>query len=140
MKNILKNKCPACNSSNIRAPKGLIPWLYSVNPFICSNCGAEFEPNIISRIGFWVFMGAIFLPFIFMNYLVTTLGKDLFGTIFLYFIGVFFILIIFGSIIEIYKPWQYKLRTGSNIKRKVINYGALSTIVLYFVIFYAIKV
>ena len=139
MKNLLKNKCPACNSTNLKNPGGFIPNLYAVDPIECNDCKASFEPHIFNRLGLWFFVSAIFLLTFFKDTLLTYFTKSSLGMFTVVIIGLFFALIIIGATLQIHKPWQYTITKGNTIKTKIINYAAILSISAYIVIYYVTK-
>lgn len=139
MKNPLRNKCPVCRSTDISNPEGWTPFLYTMKPITCNECKAEFEPNIISRVGLWLFITVLFSFVFTQRYLDELLGKDAAGFVFLSFIGLFFLSIIVGLVMEFVKPWQFSLWDPRDRRRAFINYGALISIVVYAIIFYSFR-
>ena len=136
MSNLIKNKCPVCNSANTIEPGGFIPNLYAVKPIQCNDCGASFEHNIISRIVLWLFVSALFFFALFKDTLMMHFTKDSLGVSLLIIIGLFFALIIIGAILQVFMPWQFTLTKGASIKTKIINYGAILSMSIYILIYY----
>ena len=139
MKNPLLNKCPVCRSTDLSPPMGLMPLLYTTKPITCNACKAMFEPNIISRIGLWLFITLLFTLVFVQRYLIKLLGKDASLTIILSFLGLFFLLVIVGAIAEFFKPWQFTIWDNRNLRRAIINYGAIASFVLYGIAFYSLR-
>ncbi len=140
MKNLFCNKCPVCSSSDLSNPEGWLPLLYTMKPITCNECKAKFEPNIISRVGFWLFMTVLFCFIFTRNYLIALLGKDTTLIIFLTFVGLFFLSIVVGFIMYFIKPCrQFTLWDTRSRRRAFINYGAIISIVIYAIIFLLLR-
>jgi len=140
IKNLFSNKCPVCGSSDLSNPVGWFPLLYTMKPITCNECRAKFEPNIISRVGFWLFMTVLFSFIFTRNYLVALLGKDITLIIFLTFIGLFFLSIVVGCIMYFIKPYrQFKLWDTRSRLRTFINYGAIISIIIYAIIYLLLR-
>ena len=125
----LKNKCPICKSTNITNPKGLLPALYAVEPYVCNDCEFKYESSIIFRIFLWVYFTAIFL-FLFLD---STLLKDfdfnikkVIGAII---IGSFPVFVVVGAIVQIFRPWQFQA-WGKYSWGKAFNYFAILSMVV----------
>ena len=116
-----------------------MPFLYTMKPITCNACHAKLEPNIIIRVGLWLFITVLFSFVFTQHYLNVLLGKDAAGIIFLSFIGLFFLSIIVGLVMELIKPWQFTLWDSRNQRRAFINYGVIISIVIYAIIFYSLK-
>lgn len=116
-----------------------MPFLYTMKPLTCNACNAKFEPNIISRVGLWLFISVLFSFVFTQRYMNELLGKDAAGIVFLSFIGLFFLSIIVGLVMELIKPWQFTLWDPRDRRRAFINYGVIISIVVYAIIFYSLK-
>ena len=114
-----------------------MPVLYPMSPIQCNSCQAQFEPNIINRLGLWVLMTGLF-GFVFLKEgIASVLGKHMAGILFLSFIALFFILVIVGSIWHAIRPWQFTTWNERKLLRAVVNYGSLVSFAAYAAIFYA---
>lgn len=139
MKNPFRNKCPVCRSTDLSNPDGWMPFLYTMKPITCNACTAKFEPNIISRVGLWLFL-TVLLSFVFtQRYLTEMFGKDAVGILFLSFIALFFISIVFGLVMDVMKPWQFTIWDNRTLRRAIVNYGAVVSMVLYGALFYSLR-
>ena len=116
-----------------------MPFLYTMKPIICNACDAKLEPNIIGRVGLWLFITVLFSFVFTQHYLNELMGKDAAGIVFLSFIGLFFLSIIVGLVMDIVKPWQFTLWNPRDRRRAFINYGAIISVVVYAIIFYSLK-
>ena len=120
-------------------PVGIIPNLYAVKSMQCNDCGVLFEHSIISRVGLWLFVSALFFFSLFKDTLIMYFTKDSIGVSFLIIISLFFVLIIIGIFLQKIKSWQFTVTKGPTINTKFINYGAILSMSAYMVIYYATK-
>lgn len=116
-----------------------MPYLYTMRPITCRECNTELEPNIISRVGLWLFITVLFSFVFTQRYLIALLGKDVAGIVFLSFVGLFFLSIVAACIADLIKPWQFRVWDSRNRLRAFINYGSIISIVVYAIIFYTLK-
>lgn len=135
----MRYKCPVCHSVDLALPAGCMPVLYSMSPIQCNSCQAQFEPNIITRLGLWVFMTVLCGFVFFKEGIASVLGKNVAGVLFLSFIGLFFLLVIVGTIWHAIKPWQFTIWNEKKLLRAVVNYGSLVSFAAYAAIFYAYR-
>lgn len=117
-----------------------MPLLYAMKPTVCNSCKAEFEANIISRIGLWVFMSVLFSFSWIGNFLSQVFGKDGFLIGFLSFVGIFFGLLIFAAVMQTFQHFRpFTLWNDRNKERAIVNYGSVISLIIYAAIFYATK-
>lgn len=137
MKNPFANRCPVCRSDDLKDPDGFMPPLYAMKPIECNGCGAKFEPNIVGRIGLWLFMSLLFLFVFTQKYLTGFLGREIFGVIFLVYLGLFFFVLVAAAVAELFRPRQFTLWSERGKLRAVVNYGSLISVIVYAIIFYS---
>jgi hypothetical protein len=112
--------------------------MYSMKPSTCLSCGAQFEVNIISRVGLWLFLTGLFaLPY--LRPFLPAWVSQYWLFVVLGFLGAFFALAIGAAVTDTIKPWQFTLRDDRTVRRAVVNYGAVLSVLLYAVIFYSTK-
>jgi hypothetical protein len=93
----------------LASPSGWTPPLYPMKPIQCNACQAQFEPNIIGRLGLWVFMTVLFGFVLLQDLVASVVGKNIVGILFTSFIGLFFLLVMVGAIVHFIKPWQFTI-------------------------------
>ena len=84
-------------------------------------------------------MTALFAGVLFHEFFERTLGKDASQVLVLSFLGLFVAAVLLGCWLQLLRPWQYVLRNERHVLRAIVNYGALTSFVLYAVIFYSQK-
>jgi hypothetical protein len=136
MKNPFSNKCPVCRSDRLKNPAGFMPLLYTMQPIVCQDCRAKFEPTIVGRIGLWLFITALFLFALAHNSLNQQLGKEAVGILFLVLLGLFFSTIVIAAIVSLFRPHQFTLWKDQSKTRAIVNYGSIMSILVYAAFFY----
>jgi hypothetical protein len=130
MKNLLRNRCPVCRSTDLTNPRGWIPLLYAMEPFVCNSCGARLETNIVTRTGLWLFMTALIVPMLAWPYLPARYhaGSLIFS---IGIVGFVVLGAVIGGVVGLFRPWQFTVWDSRHRRRAAVNYGALASIVLY---------
>jgi hypothetical protein len=123
MGNPFTNKCPVCGSDDLD-DTGNWMAIYSMHPITCRACGAKFEPNIVRRVGIWGFVSGLASLGLLGPYL-NDIFKFLSGTL------------VVLSFVFILTPPQFTLWDNRNVRRAIVNYGAVfSLLVIAFVNFW----
>lgn len=123
----MKNKCPKCKSENIIDQR----WLYPMSPNVCHDCGLKWEPTLFVR---------IFLPsWVLVLALAVVSGatknefwkSDLGAVVLFSYLALLLIAPTVGWYLHPYKVWG-----GSELVRKLVNYGCLGSMLVVAVFYY----
>ena len=116
-----------------------MPLLYTMDPIVCNSCGAQFEPNMISRIGLWLFVTGLTVPVFTLPYLAEQYRPAAL-ILAIAIPGLVVLAAIIGSVVESFHPWQFKPWDSRHLRRAVVNYGALGSFVLYGILLFKYKI
>jgi len=131
-----RNRCPACGCTDLCEPDGWMPLLYTMSPVVCNGCKAKLEPRLSHRIILWLFFTVVVIFFCARKYLIEHLNIYVLVVLFVLWVGSFIGWGIVGAINTIRKPWYFTIWGGSDLRRSIINYGAMGSMTIYAVVYY----
>ena len=128
------SKCPKCNSFDIELPNDIFGPVFTMKPIICKKCHFQFEHSERSRYSFIIFFASMFVTAMIGKQIKEYLGSDkalsLLGSV---------ILLALINWFYSMSRYPYQAWSSDTLKRKVINYGIIISIVIMAIVFYTLK-